>query len=798
MRRARAAAGLLAGVALAGIAPAAGAAGAEGGPIRTGEHPGFTRVVLLVEPTTEWSLETGPGLATVFFPGRRIAFDASGVWERIPRARVTSIAASVDADGARVRLGLGCDCRITASFVGARRLALDVLDRGAAAPAAATVPAAAPTAAEAPAETAAARTAREEAAVASAEAALIANLVQAADQGVVVMLPEGEATPATAAAPAPTAPRARPAASGEGGGAAGPALAAAGPVAAETQDEAQTGEGADDEPASIAALAGLDQIETISVYDRDGAALAAGVAPAPPAACLPDADFDLGAWGGDAPLYDEAQALLRRLVGEFDKPDPEALRDLARLYLRRGFGAEAESLLTGFGADLPDEPLLRDLARALDARPVAADGPLALAEACPGAHGLWLAVGGAAPAFRDAENFAGVQAAFADLPVDLRVLVGPRLAGRLLDAGRAGEARLIEITATRAGGLETAAAGGSDALALVAARIDAAEGKPEKAAAALRALAESGSPLASEALAALTRLALDQGYAIPDRLLLDLRAAALVQRGDPREAALRALVVEALAARGALPEAVAEAAAAGADMPAEAARFAALAVAEVAAADPATGGPAAYAAAAIAAEPWFPDGPEGDAARRATAARLTDAGLPNAGLDLLGPALGRGDPDTLRLAAAAELALGRPDAVLALLGELPGAAAAELRATALARRGAPADAVATLEAAGAGAAAASYAWASGDWPRAAAATADPNRAAMAAYMAARAGAPALAAGPEAAAFAAPLPNLARPSLAAARDLIERGPEIGAVLDAAIAPEAETEAGPGTR
>ena len=33
----------------------------EGGAIRTGEHDGFTRVVLMIDPGTEWSLETAPG-----------------------------------------------------------------------------------------------------------------------------------------------------------------------------------------------------------------------------------------------------------------------------------------------------------------------------------------------------------------------------------------------------------------------------------------------------------------------------------------------------------------------------------------------------------------------------------------------------------------------------------------------------------------------------------------------------------------------------------------------------------------
>ncbi len=103
----------------------------EGGAIRTGEHDGFTRVVLVIEPTTEWSLETASGEAVLFFPGRRLEFGTDGVFDRIPRTRVTAIETGADGDGTRVAVALGCDCRISASFVGARYLALDVSDRDA-------------------------------------------------------------------------------------------------------------------------------------------------------------------------------------------------------------------------------------------------------------------------------------------------------------------------------------------------------------------------------------------------------------------------------------------------------------------------------------------------------------------------------------------------------------------------------------------------------------------------------------------------------------------------------------------
>ena len=79
------------GLALAGAAVAVRAD--EGGEIRGGEHAGFSRIVMTIEPTTEWSLENGPGSVTIRFPGRRLAFQADGVFDRMPASRIRAVAA---------------------------------------------------------------------------------------------------------------------------------------------------------------------------------------------------------------------------------------------------------------------------------------------------------------------------------------------------------------------------------------------------------------------------------------------------------------------------------------------------------------------------------------------------------------------------------------------------------------------------------------------------------------------------------------------------------------------------------
>jgi hypothetical protein len=313
---------------------------------------------MAVEPTTEWSLETGGGEAVIFFPGRRLEFGLRDVFARIPRTRVTGIETDVTERGTRVAVSLACDCRISASFVDGRFLALDVSDRDA--------PLNQAEAAAAAAEEPAARAARETAAVASAESVLIEQIARAADQGVVVMSPPEDATTEEKEPAAPAEPREvaaaqkeppalqAPEAEPEGAAEGRPEPDGAPMAVATAEPEAAPA------PETLAELALVDQIEAMTVYDRDDAALAARrAAPEVPEPCVADEALDVGRWTDGSPMRLQTPALMRRVVGEFDRPEPDALRDLARLYVRFGFGAEAETLLTQFDANLADGPLAR-------------------------------------------------------------------------------------------------------------------------------------------------------------------------------------------------------------------------------------------------------------------------------------------------------------------------------------------------------------------------------------------------------------------------------------------------------
>ena len=359
---------------------------AEGGAIRGGEHDGFTRIVLEIEPATEWSLETGADRATIRFPGRRLAFDTGGVFDRIPRSRILAVTATEAAGGSEVSVDLGCECRVSTSFVGARWLALDVADRDA--PLSPTADAAPPP------ETAEERARREADAVASAEGVLIQQIVRAADQGIIQMSasPAGAATSAATATPDP-----KPSAKSDAKATPISRTSPAAPVA--TANEKGSFE------TELAALLAGDQVAATTVYDRDSqAALAARGRRSRPDGVPAGREVRHRVLVGGRPLSEQLPVLRGQLIGEFDLANPEGLARLARLYIRFGFGAEAEALLAGFdgGPEPEDRALLVDMARTVEGRPATAGGRLRWRTPVPGSMACGRRSARVAPVWRDA------------------------------------------------------------------------------------------------------------------------------------------------------------------------------------------------------------------------------------------------------------------------------------------------------------------------------------------------------------------------------------------------------------
>jgi hypothetical protein len=773
--------------AIALLAWTGAAAAQEGGPIRTGEHAGFSRIVMTIAPTTEWSLELGLREATVVFPGRELAFGTDEVWQRIPRTRVTAIQPMRREDGTAVRVALGCDCRVTASFVGARHLALDIHD-GASAAAAAAMPAGddepageSPGAPKGAAQADAAADAAPS--LSEAELALRAQIERGAEQGVVALgspAPRGGEA-GEAMAPPPLQAPALPESSAEAPAGPPPAVAEPGPArlrpAARPVHEAPAAS-APPAPADWDALHANAQVEATTVFDRDGAGRSAGPAPHPE--CRPDEALDVARWSDGRPLPDQAVELRRLLVGEFDRPNGAVVRDLARLHIRYGLGAEAAEILRGFDTEVEERALLGDLARVVENR--TPDGPLARDIACPGRHGLWLAMAGQPAMIASERHFRSMRTALEEMSPTLRALVGPELVGRFLDAGRIAQARVLHDVVVRPG------MAADVATRLASGGLAAAERRLPEAEAWLSGLVEANAPNAGDAVIALVRARLASGAGVPEAWITDLRVLALEQRRGEREPQARKLAAEAIARNGDLRQAFDELAALAAERPETTGAVGAVAVRLLAEADPEEVGRAAYAETAIGHGAMVSEAPANDPARIAVGTRLLELGLPGPALAMVAPAEARGSEAARLVAAQARLALGKGAEALDTLAGLEGDGIALLRARAHALEGDFNAAAAALPAADMQAAALSYAWAGGDWDRAAA-SADPVKAAMAAWMAGGSDA-AIPADPPSpltpeAAFRLPRPSVERPSLAAARSLLESGREVGGLLAAVL-------------
>lgn len=499
------------------LALAAGSAAAETVRVRSGEHPGFSRLVVELGEPGDWRL-VREGSSYVLETGRAgLSFDLSEVYRLIPRTRIASL--TQDAATGRLTIALGCDCSATAKVHRGNWIVVDVADgapasesRGSAAahpeePAQAEAPRdifgegrrrfagsagrsivflAPPSRPEedvlqlppwsaawqdrlpaAPADAGSEARASAEASVQDQRARLLEELARAAAQGLV----EAD-LPALDAATAPF-----------------------------ERDEPAPREGPPPvpEPAPVEHV----RIEAETSVDRDsGSSTEARAATAEGHACIDDSELDFGAWGGSgdvpATLADRRMAL----VGEFDHPDEDAVLALARYYLHLGFGAEARATLSAFGTTGERADRIAALAAVLDGSDEGLPGPLAHQAGCGGRASLWSVLAEGGPRRDSPADAAAVLAAFSALPLHLRRHLGPRLAQQFLDAGQGETARLIRNAVARAPGDHGPAQG------LVEARLALAEGDPG-ARAALADLVAQDDGVAPEAFAELLRSELE-------------------------------------------------------------------------------------------------------------------------------------------------------------------------------------------------------------------------------------------------------------------------------------------------
>ncbi len=209
------------------------------------------------------------------------------------------------------------------------------------------------------------------------------------------------------------------------------------------------------EPASAPPPALEDHIrlQAETSIDRDAGVLRPTQSVSPEGrSCLPDEFFAFSDWG---PAEDLSAGLTGRrndLVGEFDRPDPEAVLGLARYYLYLGFGAEAKATVRAFDPNLPEAEIVVLLAGILDGDAADLPGSLAGQTGCEGRVALWSVLAQGGPQSDQQTNVSAILSNFSGLPLHLRRHVGPMLTRQFLDAGDIETATLIRNAISRAPG----------------------------------------------------------------------------------------------------------------------------------------------------------------------------------------------------------------------------------------------------------------------------------------------------------------------------------------------------------
>ena len=254
-------------------------------------------------------------------------------------------------------------------------------------------------------------------------------------------------------------------------------------------------------------------------------------------ACVESDRLDVASWGDESPIFAQIAKSSEGLIAEFDKPDPAVLQRAIQFNLFIGFGAEAKQLMQAFPVDLLDKPLWQSMARLVDARPDPGSAFIGQ-EACDSPAALWAIL--AQPRL-DASQRANTDAAFlafSALPIGLRRDLGPVLADRFMAIGANDAAARVRDAILRAPG------GAGPDTALLTAKIELHQGDAAAAEATLQQMVADPGPGTAAALVALIEARVAQDLPIVPDMVAVLEAVVKEQTGSAAApAAIRALLL---------------------------------------------------------------------------------------------------------------------------------------------------------------------------------------------------------------------------------------------------------------
>lgn len=457
--------------------------------VRSGEHPTFTRLVMPLPEGADWRVQQDGPVAQLFLDRDQVAFDASRVFQRIPRDRLSAI--GQNGPGQPLRLDLACNCPVTSFVERGNYLVLDIGD---------------------PVSDVPVRFGLQEAddlnineaPKTSRAAAMVLPLLGSDPAAQLLMRRQGVPTISGHDGANDSSPsdHSQPESDEEAKDLAGSQKSIQAQIArAATQGlidvdpaalrEIETQSGSPDSLPDIQAFA---NIRATTSVDRDMTLAPNSLtASSGSSYCLNPDRIDITTWGDDRPFGHQVGAYRTRMAGEFDDLSTRDIRGLAKTYLYFGFGAEARQLLRDADQEDPDIRLLDAFALLLDEGQLKKPHPFDDQRHCDSAVALWSVYANPISP-RDAINSGAIIRAFAEMPPHLRAHVGPGLMRRFTNAGDSETAEILQRIITRAAPREDAP------MQMAEAELARLNGEEQEADALVKEVAHSGSGESPSAL----------------------------------------------------------------------------------------------------------------------------------------------------------------------------------------------------------------------------------------------------------------------------------------------------------
>ncbi|NIY79323.1 hypothetical protein HCZ23_07550 [Celeribacter sp. HF31] len=249
--------------------------------------------------------------------------------------------------------------------------------------------------------------------------------------------------------------------------------------------------------------------------------------------CLDNSLVQITDWG--KPLEEGLDIPERRAatIGEFDLPHPEGVKRLAQYYLYLTFGAEAKSVLTDFGVTVEGHDILSAMADIMDQGYTDDPGRLAQQFGCDGAVAFWSVMAKENLNTWETYNLDSVLSTFSALPIHLRRYLGPPLSERFIAINDLDSAKYIQNAILRTEGDH------GDAFDLLDAELELVDGNLDEGVQKLENIVDENGDTAPEALVRLILTKVSEGAEIDKRLAENAEAMAVEFRGSAYEGTLQ-------------------------------------------------------------------------------------------------------------------------------------------------------------------------------------------------------------------------------------------------------------------